>query len=526
VNPRTTGVLFLVAAALGAFIYLYEIRGEPARKEAEAQTKRLFPGLAAEDVESIELATSDGQAARLERRGGVWRLALPRDVPADEFAAGGMASGLASLASESVFEDPQPAAVYGLEEGAREVGFTAKGERHALRIGKPSPMGSRTYASVAGDARVFTVATFSLNALQKSLDDLRDKRIARFDREAVRRITARWPGGKVVLAKGEAPEDAAGKGAAPGWRLSEPLDAPADPRTVDDLLSDLSFLRASGFEDAPPPDAAAGLAPPDFELELELASAEGSEGAEAARVALAIGQEREGGVRLVRGAEPSLFRIPAERISDFPRRAVEYRLRELAAFDSWDATRLELLFQDRESLKIEAKNAAGSWSSEPERLDPAKLAGLVRELSRLRAQDILAESAGPAELAALGLAPPRVVLRAFGKAKGAEGEGGGGADAGGPPAAGEADEAARAEELLGEVQIGISRGEGGIVARRPGVETLFLLDPALAEDVPVSLESLRNRFLAPPKAEAEGGAEAEPPAAPPAPDEELPEDSP
>jgi hypothetical protein len=508
-NPRNTGILFLVAAALVAFIYFYEIRGEAGRKQAEAQTKRLFPGLADEDVESIELTTSDGKAARLERRAGVWHMTAPLDAPADEFAAGGMASALVGAASESVFEDPQPAAVYGLDDPAHELAFSAKGERHQLRLGKKSPIGSKTYAAVGGDVRVFTLATFAVNALEKSLDDLREKRVARFEREAVRRIAASWPGGRVVLVKGAPALDAGeAAGGESDWRLLEPLDAAADSRTVDDLLSDLSFLRASGFEDAPPPAAQSGLAPPDFELELEIAPAQGVEGAEPRRLALAIGQAREGGERFVRGAEPSLYRIPAERISDFPRRVVEYRFRELAKFDSFDAQRLEITFEDRESLRIEAKSGEAGWSSEPERLDPAKLATLVRELSNLRARDILAESAGPAELAALGLEPPRVAFRAFGM----------------PP--GSKPDAAPAELLLGEVQIGISRGADGIAARRPGVETLFLLDPALAEQIPVSLEALRSRFLAPEKAEPQGTGEAEPPAAPPEPDEELPEDSP
>ena len=34
-NPKTTGILFLVAAALAAFVYLYEIRGEEGRRAAE-----------------------------------------------------------------------------------------------------------------------------------------------------------------------------------------------------------------------------------------------------------------------------------------------------------------------------------------------------------------------------------------------------------------------------------------------------------------------------------------------------------
>ena len=37
-NPRTTWILAFVAAALGAFIWLYEIRGEADRKLEEEAT--------------------------------------------------------------------------------------------------------------------------------------------------------------------------------------------------------------------------------------------------------------------------------------------------------------------------------------------------------------------------------------------------------------------------------------------------------------------------------------------------------
>jgi hypothetical protein len=40
-RPKTTGILLLLAAALGAFVYFYEIRGADARREAEEREKRL-----------------------------------------------------------------------------------------------------------------------------------------------------------------------------------------------------------------------------------------------------------------------------------------------------------------------------------------------------------------------------------------------------------------------------------------------------------------------------------------------------
>ena len=124
-NPRTTGILLLVTAALGAFVYFYEIGGEEQRAEAEAAGKRLFPDVEAEAISSILLTTSDGVSARLEHAEASWKLSEPLAFPADVFAADGLASNLAGLSSEALLEDPQPLEEYGLGDAARVVRFSA-----------------------------------------------------------------------------------------------------------------------------------------------------------------------------------------------------------------------------------------------------------------------------------------------------------------------------------------------------------------------------------------------------------------
>jgi hypothetical protein len=81
---------------------------------------------------------------------------------------------------------------------------------------------------------------------------------------------------------------------------------------------------------------------------------------------------------------------------------------------------------------------------------------------------------GPAELESIGLEPPAATLSVFGTAD---------------------DDS---EELLAEIQLGNPRADG-IPARTPGRETIFLLDAGLAEHIPLSLEAVRNHFIAKPE---------------------------
>ena len=54
------------------------------------------------------------------------------------------------------------------------------------------------------------------------------------------------------------------------------------------------------------------------------------------------------------------------------------------------------------------------------------------------------------------------------------------------------------EGLIAEIQLGDLRDDG-IPARTPDRETIFLLDAELAEHIPLSLEAVRNRFIAAPE---------------------------
>ena len=325
-----------------------------------------------------------------------------------------------------------------------------------LRLGKNTPVGGNRYALVGGQTRVYAVPAHAVNALTKTLDDLREKRILRFDAGSARRVSMRWPGGGVVLARGD-----------PGWKLEQPIVGPADQMTVDDLLNDLSFLRATGFVDAPSPAQEALLATPELEALIELEPAQ--KDAAPRQLKLAIGGregEKEG--RLARSDAPGLYRIPSERLLDFPREVASYRFRELAHFEPDQAERLEIAFtpQNGAPLTITATRGESGWSSTPEAVEPAKLASMIEDLSRLRAKRILADSMGEAELREQGLAPPNVRFTVSGKSG-----------------------------ALAEVDLGAVQASEGVVARSSGGAAVYLLDPNLADVLPVSLEALRGNFL-------------------------------
>ena len=465
-NPRTTGVLLLVALALGALVQLELESGAPT--DPDSRDRSVF-ALEADEITEIELSTTDERVARLRREEGAWVLVSPVAFPADTFAVEGLATALATLVSEGPFESPGPVEEYGLQDGvAREVAFEAGGGRWVLRLGRDAPVGSRRYLGLADG--VHTAPRFAVNALDKSLDDLRNRDIVDFDRRRVRMLRVRWPGGGVSLVGEPESHD---EDAALVWRITSPLEAAADQGTVRELLSEIDFLRADGFVD----EVLASDAESPFSVTL--IGPEGEEGEEPFELSLRFGMEREDGQILVRGGTGAWYTVEAARLDDFPRDAFAYRHKALARFSVGDAESVEFYFQPRgggDPVSVVAERTSGGWSSMPEAMDPDRILPLVSELSRLEASAIVADSMGSEELAALELSPPNTIISVLGVVP-EDGEGG--------------------APRLAELRIGRIEGAEGVVVQRAGDPAIYRLPIEVGNRLPFDLEAFRNRFLAP-----------------------------
>jgi hypothetical protein len=481
VNPRNTLILALVVAALGAFVWFYEIEGAEKRSEEETAKKRIFAGLQSDAIDWIELRTDDGQNARLERVEAGWRLVAPLAFPADRFAADGIASGLAELEADLTFDTPEPLANYGLA-GDPSVRFGGKEKSFALRVGNTTPVGGNVYVTDADAKKVFAVANWRTNALKKTVKQLREARVLDFDRAAVTGLVIQSADGRIALAK---QDDV--------WRLTEPVAAKADADAVEGLLSDLSYLRADEFVDAKPPETELGLVEPWLRIEV---AREGQN----EPLVLRVGAER-GDKRVVRGPGEPVFEIATTRLDSLPRKLAAYRFKELARFAIDAAKSFELVFSPKEGepLAITGTSGEAGWTTAPEAMQPGKASQLVAELAQLAAEDVMADALGDAERATLGLAPPRATLRVRGE----------------PAEGGEA-------PVLAEVLLGDLDPARGIPAMRGGEPTVYWLRAGASEQLPVSLAAWRESFRAEaatpaPAAESTPPPPAEAPAPSPAP---------
>ncbi len=460
-QPRHTALLALVAALLGAFIYLYEIRGGAEREAAEEKTRRFWPELEAEGVTWLALTTEGGERAELVREVDAWRISSPVDFPASASVVEAILAGLVDLSRESSVEGADLAA-FGLDEGAPTVSFEVDGERTLLVLGREAPIGSNRYVRVEGATDIDLVPAHALTALELSLDELRDARVWPFETAAVDHARFRWAsgddGGEVELERRDGE-----------WWLVSPVEVRADAERIDTLLADLAYLRAEGFVDAAQAPQAGAFEPALFEATLE------GGGASVASLVAAAPSEATQGRLVMRGRDGHLFELAAERAGDWPMRVADYRDKTLSRFAVEAARMFEIAFASEANgspVRIQGELAGGRWVTSPEPMSAEAAAGLVSTLARLEGIDVVAEGLGAPERAALGVEPPRVELRVWG-------EGDSGASA----------------PVLAHVVLGRSRAGIGTYAAGAGDDVIVLLDEALADVLPTSLEAFRGGFL-------------------------------
>ena len=156
------------------------------------------------DVTALSIRKKDGDSVVLSKNGsGQWKITAPRVLAADQDAVSSVLSTLSSLNSDRLVEDKAASFdQYGLAQPSIEVAITKKdGKTQKLLIGDDTPTSSGAYATLAGDTRVFTMASYNKSALLKNANDLRDKRLLIFDSDKVSSIELTAKPSRLAAAK-------------------------------------------------------------------------------------------------------------------------------------------------------------------------------------------------------------------------------------------------------------------------------------------------------------------------------------
>jgi hypothetical protein len=226
-------VIFFVLAG----ILYWSDHHKPAEEaaKASADTPPAILKLDASAITRLDIEKRDAKPIALTKTdAGEWKITEPQPFGADQTVVSGILSTLSSLNSERVVEekatDPKQ---YGLEQAAFQLDITEKDHKtQRLLIGDDTPTGGAAYAMLVGDSRVFTMASYAKTSLDKSLNDLRDKRLLTVNPDKISRLELLRKNQDIELGRNK-----------DEWQVLKPKPLGADSFQVSELIRELTDAR-------------------------------------------------------------------------------------------------------------------------------------------------------------------------------------------------------------------------------------------------------------------------------------------
>src|SRR5579875_3113483 len=229
-RQRNLLVAAIILAALSGAVWW--AKRHPATSTATgtpaAETSPKLADIPQAQITEIDLKKKNGPDVILTRQNDKWQITSPENLPADQDAANGVASSLSPVTADNVVEDkPADLGKYGLTAPSLTVTVHEKnGKSDTIYFGDDVPAGSLVYARVDSNPKVYAVSSSTMTSLDKTANDLRDKRLLTFDTNQLTRIEIVSGGTDIEFGKNGQNE----------WQIVKPQPYRADNFQVEELL--------------------------------------------------------------------------------------------------------------------------------------------------------------------------------------------------------------------------------------------------------------------------------------------------
>lgn len=226
-------VAAIVLAALSGILYWSNHKKTSASDvKVSADTPPKILALAQADITKVSIKKKGGDDIEIAKNdGGKWQITAPKAWRADQNEVSNMLSTLSSLSAERLIEaKADNLGQFGLAQPAVELDVTEKNNKtQKLLIGDSTPTGNAAYVALAGDPRVFTLENYNKNSLDKSENDLRDKRLLIFEQDKLSRVELQAKKQEIEFGRNK-----------DQWQIVKPEPYRADDSNVQELIRKLA----------------------------------------------------------------------------------------------------------------------------------------------------------------------------------------------------------------------------------------------------------------------------------------------
>src|ERR1700722_5303529 len=351
-------VAAVILAGLVGALYWSNHHKPAETTEASADAPPKILAVKTPDISKFDLKKDGTEQVGAERNAaGQWRITSPVALPADQSAVSSLLGTFSSLNSQRLVEEKASnLSPYGLDVPKFEVDLTGKNNQlQQLLLGDATPAGNAIYAKLGGDPRIFTIPSYDKTSIDKSANDLRDKRLLTVNPDKISEVD--------LVAK---KQDIAFGRNKDAWRIVKPKPLRADATQVDSLVRALT-------------DAKIELSPTDDQKKTAAAFASAVPVATAKVTAESGTQELQ--VRKNKdeyfaksSAVQGIYKVPNTLGQALDKSVEDFRNKKLFDLGSDDPNKIEV--RDGSKTYFLTRSGEDWWSGNAKKMD----AGTVQEL--------------------------------------------------------------------------------------------------------------------------------------------------
>lgn len=363
----------LLAVLAGAVWYSNKKQAQKEKTPADTSTKIL--SIPEDQFREIHLQRTGAEPVVLSRDSGKWALTAPQPLPVDPDASASLVSSLSSVSADKIIADnSSDLASYGLVSPAFRAWVIKKdGKQMELAIGDDTPTNSGAYAKVAGDPHVYTVAAFVRTSIDRTVNDLRDKRLLTFEFDKLIRVKLAAKGPAIVFGKNGQNE----------WQIVEPRPLRADSGQVDSLVGK---LRDAKMDLGTAPDEAARKFATAVPVALaQVTDISGSQ-------TLEVRKDKDNSYYARSSAVTGVYKVASDTGEALNKGLDDFRNKKLFDFGFSDPGKLEI--KNGASGPVIYSKSGDKWASGSKKLDNASLQNLIDKLRDLTASKFVEQGGG------------------------------------------------------------------------------------------------------------------------------------
>ena len=368
-KSRNLLIAAVILAALSGAVWWSKRHPETSATPATPASPKLAdisPG----QIKQLDLTKKDGATLTIDHQNGKWTIATPERLPADQDAVNTLVGALNPVTADSVVDNhPSDPARYGLKDPSLTVAVhETNGKTEQLYFGDDVPAGSLVYARVDSDPKIYAISSSTKTSLDKSANDLRDKRLLAFDSNQLTRIELASAKSDVEFGKNNQNE----------WQIIKPQPYRADSFEVEELLRKLTDAKMDvASNDAKKTDAAFAAGQP--VATAKVTDASGTE-------TLEVRKNKDDYYAKSSGVK-GIYKVSSDLGKELEKPLDDFRNKKIFDFGFSDLTRFEI--QQGSSDKAYVRSGT-DWKLNGQAMDAGSVQALIDKLRDLASTKFVA----------------------------------------------------------------------------------------------------------------------------------------